>query len=321
MTDRCRVVLVDDHAVVRAGIKLLIELTKRYEVVGEAENGEAAVERVSALQPDLVVMDIRMPGLDGIAATRRITNRNPDVRVLVFTAYDDPEYVEAVIEAGAMGCLSKRRARSDLVAALDMLASGRMTFPAHVTGLLSKRRSGGRRRDDVAALGRRERETLFLTAAGYTAEEIAARGVSTLEEFFRTLPWTYPSITTQTNTSLHFDGTDQDDEYIELGLGISTVNLRNMGSANTLVLMNGRRIAGTGEEDDFANILNVPLSAIERVDIQLDGASAVYGSDAIGGVVNFITKKNYTGLSVDYRHEFSSTDADQTTASLIGGHA
>ena len=155
----------------------------------------------------------------------------------------------------------------------------------------------------------------------YTAEEIAARGVSTLEEFFRTLPWTYPSITTQTNTSLHFDGTDQKDEYIELGLGISTVNLRNMGSANTLVLMNGRRIAGTGEEDDFANILNVPLSAIERVDIQLDGASAVYGSDAIGGVVNFITKKNYTGLSVDYRHEFSSTDADQTTASLIGGHA
>ncbi|MDE0193353.1 MAG: TonB-dependent receptor [Gammaproteobacteria bacterium] len=155
----------------------------------------------------------------------------------------------------------------------------------------------------------------------YSAEEIAARGVSTLEEFFRTLPWTYPSITTQTNTSLHFQGTDQEDEYIELGLGISTVNLRNMGSANTLVLMNGRRIAGTGEEDDFANILNVPLSAIERVDIQLDGASAVYGSDAIGGVVNFITKKNYTGISVDYRHEFSSTDADQTTTSLIGGHA
>ena len=155
----------------------------------------------------------------------------------------------------------------------------------------------------------------------YTAEEIAARGVSTLEEFFRTLPWTYPSITTQTNTSLHFDATDQADEYIELGLGISTVNLRNMGSANTLVLMNGRRLAGTGEEDDFANLLNIPLSAIERVDIQLDGASAVYGSDAIGGVVNFITKKNYTGLSVDYRHEFSSTDADQTTASITGGYA
>lgn len=156
----------------------------------------------------------------------------------------------------------------------------------------------------------------------YTAEEIAQRGVSTLEEFFRTLPWTYPSITTQTNTSLHFQNTDQDDEYIELGLGISTVNLRNMGSANTLVLMNGRRIAGAaGTEDDFANILNVPLSGIERVDIQLDGASAVYGSDAIGGVVNFITKKRYSGMSVDYRHEFSSNDAHQSQASFTGGYA
>lgn len=155
----------------------------------------------------------------------------------------------------------------------------------------------------------------------YTAEDIASRGVSTLEEFFRTLPWNYSSITTQTNTSDFYQGTDQEGEYIELGLGISTVNLRNMGSANTLVLLNGRRIAGTGEEDDFANILTIPLSAIERVDIQLDGASAVYGSDAIGGVVNFITKKNYTGLSVDYRHEFSSTDADQTKASITGGYA
>lgn len=176
MSYRCRVVLVDDHAVVRAGIKLLIELTKRFEVVGEADNGEAAIKRVAALRPDLVVMDIRMPGLDGIATTRRILDRNPDVRVLVFTAYDAPEYVEAAIKAGAMGCLSKRRARSDLVAALDMLASGRMTFPAHVTGLLSKRRSTDRRRrDDVASLSERERETLLLTAAGYTADETAQK--------------------------------------------------------------------------------------------------------------------------------------------------
>ena len=176
MSYGCRVLLVDDHAVVRAGTKLLIELTKRFEVVGETDNGEAAIERVAALQPDVVVMDVRMPGLDGIAATRRILDRNPDVRVLVFTAFDDPEYVEAAIEAGAMGCLSKRRACSDLVAALDMLASGRMTFPAHVAGLLSKRRSTNRRRrDDVASLSGRERETLFLTAAGYTADQIARR--------------------------------------------------------------------------------------------------------------------------------------------------
>ncbi len=176
MSDRCRVVLADDHAVVRAGIRLLIELTGRYKVVGEAGTGEAAVERVASLRPDLVVMDIRMPDMDGIAATRRITRQDPDVRVLVFTAYDDPEYVEAVIEAGAMGCLSKRRARTDLVAALDMLASGRMSFPARLAGRLAKtRRADHGRRDRLASLSDRERDVLFLTAAGYTAGEIAAR--------------------------------------------------------------------------------------------------------------------------------------------------
>lgn len=176
MSYRCRVVLADDHAVVRAGIKLLIELTERYQVVGEADTGHAVVERVATLQPDLVVMDIRMPDMDGIAATRRITKQNPDVRVLVFTAYDDPEYVEAVIEAGAMGCLSKRRARSDLVAALDMLASGRMSFPAQLAGMLTKtRRAARRQRDDLASLSERERDILFLTATGYTADEIAAK--------------------------------------------------------------------------------------------------------------------------------------------------
>ena len=176
MSHHYSVVLADDHAVVRAGIKLLIELTDRYEVVGEADTGEAVVEQVAELKPDLVIMDIRMPGMDGIAATRRITKRHPDIRVLVLTAYDDPEYVEAAIEAGAMGCLGKRRARSDLVAALDMLASGRMSFPAHLAGLLAKTRTPARRqRDDLASLSERERDILFLTAAGYTADEISRK--------------------------------------------------------------------------------------------------------------------------------------------------
>ena len=176
MSHRCSVVLADDHAVVRAGIKLLIELTDRYEVVGEADTGAAAVEQVAELEPDLVIMDIRMPGMDGIAATRRIAKRHPDVRVLVLTAYDDPEYAEAVIEAGAMGCLSKRRARSDLVAALDTLASGRMSFPAQLAGLLSKTRTPPRwQRDDLASLSEPERDILFLTAAGYTADEISRK--------------------------------------------------------------------------------------------------------------------------------------------------
>jgi len=160
----------------------------------------------------------------------------------------------------------------------------------------------------------------------FSAEEISRRGVSNLEEFFRKMPWAFPSISTQSYDSANEvnrgTGPDFDAQLFGRELGVSTVNLRGMGSANTLVLMNGRRIAGTGgQEADFVNLLNIPLSAIERVDIQLGGASAVYGSDAIGGVVNFITKRNFRGLSASYRHELSSTDAHSTRASVTGGYA
>ena len=155
-----------------------------------------------------------------------------------------------------------------------------------------------------------------------SAEDIARRGVSSLEELFRTLPWAFPSITTQSNMAFGAGASDTDKNLGALGLGTSTINLRALGSANTLVLVNGRRVAGlAGDEDSLTNILNVPLSAIERVDIQLDGASAVYGADAIGGVVNFITKKDYRGLAATYREEFSSTDSDRRNLSVQGGYA
>ena len=154
-----------------------------------------------------------------------------------------------------------------------------------------------------------------------TAEEIARRGVASTEELMRTLPWNMASITTQNNTRL--DQLEVNDATLDgVALGTSTVNLRNLGSANTLVLINGRRVASrAGEEDSLVNLLTVPLSSIERVEIQLDGASAVYGSDAIGGVVNFITKKDYRGASVTVRNEFSSTDADRSVITLRGGYA
>ena len=157
----------------------------------------------------------------------------------------------------------------------------------------------------------------------FSAEDIAARGVSSLEELFRTLPWSFPTITTQSDQlpGVQF-GDDVEEGLDSLGLGTSTINLRALGSANTLVLVNGRRVAGmAGNENSIVNILNMPLSAIERVDIQLDGASAVYGSDAIGGVVNFITRKDYRGLSATFREEFSSTDSDRRNMSVNGGYA
>lgn len=158
----------------------------------------------------------------------------------------------------------------------------------------------------------------------YTADEITARGVSTMEELFQALPWSFGSVTTQTNNiPAGIAGDQAGDEVFHFGLGhgVSTINLRALGSENTLVLINGRRIAGmAGNQNDFANILHVPLSAIERVDIQLEGGSAVYGSDAIGGIVNFITKKRFQGFSASYRQELSSTGADATRASLEGGY-
>ena len=155
----------------------------------------------------------------------------------------------------------------------------------------------------------------------FTAEDIASRGVSSIEELFRTLLWSFPSITTQTNMNVGGNADDTDISLGEFGLGISTINLRSMGSDNTLVLVNGRRVAGAaGYEENFANTLNIPLGAIERVDVQLDGASAVYGSDAIGGVVNIILKSNYKGASATVRNEFSSSGADRRKISLLGGY-
>ena len=170
-----------------------------------------------------------------------------------------------------------------------------------------------------------------------TADDIERLGVSSVEELMRTLPWTYASITQQTSavdsSVLAPSDVDTNPRNVDnpltglilfetiTGFGTSTANLRALGSANTLVLINGRRIAGrAGDEEGYANLLNVPVSAIERVDIQLDGGSAVYGADAIGGVINFITKRNYTGAAITLRQDFSSTDADRTRTSVQGGY-
>ena len=139
-----------------------------------------------------------------------------------------------------------------------------------------------------------------------TAEQIARRGVSDTEELFRQAPWAFPSWSDQTTTGF--------------GIGVSYLNMRNLGTGNTLVLINGRRVSAVGgETGGQVNLLVIPLLAIERVDIDLGSASAVYGSDAIGGVVNFITKKRYSGLDVTVRQESSATDADRRTVGLQCG--
>ena len=155
----------------------------------------------------------------------------------------------------------------------------------------------------------------------YTAEQISLTGASTLDDFFRTVPWQFNSTNPQTSTIFGTgDDLTGDSGSIWNAYDLASINLQGLGSSNTLVLLNGRRVAGYGgSERDIVNILGIPMQAIERIDIQLDGGSAVYGSDAISGVVNFITKKNYRGMTVDVKDERSGTGSDLFTGGLTFG--
>ena len=150
------------------------------------------------------------------------------------------------------------------------------------------------------------------------AAEIKARGLSTAEEVIRSIPQNFSTI----NGFNNLDGGSPvlDSNLGSLALGVSTANLRGFGSANTLVLVNGKRIAAVaGNDDFFANIRHIPASAIERVEVHLDGGSAVFGSEAVAGVINIVLKKDYNGVGVTGRYENSSTAAHAKNLSAFGG--
>lgn len=156
-----------------------------------------------------------------------------------------------------------------------------------------------------------------------TAEEIQARGVSSVEELMRTLPQNLATIGDITNQRGKGPLSDRRGPVSQLGqLGVSAANLGGMGAGNTLILINGRRMAGAaGIEDGFVNLNGIPLSAIERVEITEGGSSAVYGADAMAGVINFILKKNFTGTTVTGKYENSNNGADQKRLSVASGYA
>lgn len=155
----------------------------------------------------------------------------------------------------------------------------------------------------------------------YDAEDIAATGATTIEDFFRKIPQQFNS----TNSQTSYIGNTGDDLSGDSGgiygaFDLATANLHGLGSANTLVLLDGQRVAGYGgSETDIVNILGIPLAAIERIEIQLDGGSAVYGTDAIAGVVNFISKKDYTGITTSFTQENSATGSDKEDGSIVLG--
>ncbi len=154
-----------------------------------------------------------------------------------------------------------------------------------------------------------------------TEAEIKARGVSSVEDLMRTIPQNVGTIGTLTNERNRGPLVTRNAPVTGFGqLGVSAANLGGLGAGNTLVLVNGRRIAGAaGIQDGFVNLNGIPLNAIERVEITLDGASAIYGSDAIGGVINFIMKSNFRGVTLSAQHLHSENDADVTRVSLFAG--
>lgn len=178
MSEVIRVLLADDHAVLRSGLRLLIEKQPGVEVVGEAGDGTEALAQVTALQPDLVLLDINMPGLDGLAALPRIRAVSPGSRVLMLTMHDDVSYLQEALRVGASGYVLKRAVDSELLMAIQAVMRGETYVHSAMTQKLLQKMDAdvapaASEPDPWATLSDRERDVLRLVALGYTNQEVA----------------------------------------------------------------------------------------------------------------------------------------------------
>jgi two-component system response regulator NreC len=172
-----RILLADDHVTVRHGLKLLIDSQADMKVISEASDGNAAMQDAIALKPDVVVMDISMPGMNGLAATRALKLKQPDIVIVTLTRHGDDAYVQELLRAGVSGYVLKQSPPTELLQAIRAAAAGGQYLDSALTARVTARLLG--RADKVnqpaATLSERESEVLRLIASGYSNKEIAAR--------------------------------------------------------------------------------------------------------------------------------------------------
>jgi DNA-binding NarL/FixJ family response regulator len=178
---KLRILLADDHRMIREGLRLVIDAQPDLKVVGEAADGEEVLRQARLLTPDLVVMDLSMPGCNGLEATTRLKAEFPAIRILILTANEDEQYLRELCKAGAAGYLLKRSAADELVKAIGNVARGGLHFESSLAArlLLNQARSETAKSDSDEALSPRERDVLRLLAWGHSNKEIAgALGLS-----------------------------------------------------------------------------------------------------------------------------------------------
>jgi DNA-binding NarL/FixJ family response regulator len=178
MASPLRILLADDHSTVRHGLKLLLESQPDMEVVGEAADGNGVLEQAEALKPDMVVMDISMPGLNGLVATRRLKREQPDVAIVALTRHDDDTYLEELLRAGASGYVLKQSAPAEFLQAIRAVAAGGLYLDPAMTSRVADGLLGGTAAGPThpqAALSERESEVLKLIAVGHSNKEVATQ--------------------------------------------------------------------------------------------------------------------------------------------------
>jgi len=168
-----RIMLVDDHAVVRTGFRLLLGSVADVAVVAEAESGEAACALYPEHKPDVVVMDLSMPGMGGLEALRRIRARHPEAKILTLSAHDDPMHARRALQEGALGFLSKRSAPEALLSAVTTVAAGQRYLDAQLAQKLALAEFDGAAKSPVERLSEREFEVFVRLAGGATVQRIA----------------------------------------------------------------------------------------------------------------------------------------------------